>query len=329
MMSVMRMLVGTLSVMAALCVIPYIYPVSRYKPCSVPPHANGCLRKVDGVTLYSRLWEPAGEISGNVFLVHGFGSSTYAWGKIMPALLASGYRVVAADVPGFGYSEKNITWPYSHERNGELMWALLGLIQKERGLPERGSWTLVGHSMGGEIVIRMAKQRPEAARQAILAAGAVVGRRPHAPPWLRFPPARQWAVMMIDIFSRRPAVIRRVLGSAYGRTPAPDEVKGYAAPISVPGTIRALFQIGDSLAGQGSVKEMLKELRVPIALIWGENDRWVTPFQGRRVASLINQPLLLVSGAGHCPMETHPDAFAQILLSAMRQAEEAPLEVNP
>ena len=108
-----------------------------------------------------------------------------------------------------------IHYLYSHERNAELMWALLGLIQKERGLPERGSWTLAGHSMGGEIVIRMAKQRPETARQVILAAGAVVGRRPHPPPWLRFPPARQWAVVMIEIFSRRPAVIRRVLGSAY------------------------------------------------------------------------------------------------------------------
>lgn len=72
-----------------------------------------------------------------------------------------------------------------------------------------------------------------------------------------------------------------------------------------------------AIAGQGGVKEILKQLRVPVALIWGENDRWVTPFQGRRVAGLVNRPLRLVPGAGHCPMETHPDAFAQALLSAL------------
>lgn len=58
-----------------------------------------------GVTVYSRLWEPSCVVSGNLFLVHGFGSSTYAWEKIMPALLAAGYRVVAVEVPGFGYSD--------------------------------------------------------------------------------------------------------------------------------------------------------------------------------------------------------------------------------
>lgn len=112
-----RLLVGIIILFAVLCVAPYLYPLSRYDAGKLrPPHDNGCLRLVSGVNIYSRLWEPSCTVSGNAFLVHGFGSSTYAWEKIMPSLLSAGYRVVAADVPGFGYIEKNITWPYSHDR---------------------------------------------------------------------------------------------------------------------------------------------------------------------------------------------------------------------
>ena len=309
----------SLAIVGVLCALPYLYPISRYEPRSVPPHANGAFHQVEGVDVYSRLWEPARAVSGNLLLVHGFGSSTYAWEKIMPALLAAGYRVVAVDVPGFGYSDKNITWPYSHERNAELIWAMLDQTMKESGLSERAAWTLVGHSMGGEVVVRMANKRPGQTRQVILADGAVLGRKPHPLPWLRFPPARQWAFVSMEVFSRRPAVLRRFLGSAYGRVPTPDELKGYADPICVPGTARAFFKIADSDAGLRDVNAILKELTSPVSLIWGEKDTWVSLRQGRRVADLINRPLLVVPGAGHCPMETHPASFAQILLSALNE----------
>ena len=316
-----RILVGIAAVFVALCVLPYLYPVSHYEPHLKPPHENGTFRKVEGVSVYSRLWEPACVVSGNVLRVHGFGSSTYAWQKIVPSLLAAGYRVVAVDVPGFGYSEKKITWPYSHERNAELIWALVDQIGKERGVSERVAWALVGHSMGGEVVVRMANKRPGQTRQVVLADGAVLGRRRHPLPWLRFPPARRWAFVSMEILSRRPAVLRRFLGSAYGRVPTPEELKSYAEPICVDGTTRAFFKIADSHAGLRDVNDILKELASPVSLIWGENDTWVPPFQGRRVASLINRPLLIVPGAGHCPMETHPDTFAEILLSVLNKEE--------
>ena len=312
-----RLLGGALAVVAALCALPYLYPVSRYEPRSALPHANGAFRTVEGVSVYSRLWEPACAVSGNVLLVHGFGSSTYAWEKIVPALIAAGCRVVAVDVPGFGYSDKNITWPYSHERNATLLWALVDQLAKESGISGSAAWTLVGHSMGGEIVVRMAGSRPAQARQVVLADGAVLGRRPHPLPWLRFPPLRRWAFLSVEFLSRRPAVLRRFLGSAYGRRPTPEELQGYAAPICVPGTTRALFKIADSHAGLRDVNAILKELTSPVSLIWGEKDTWVSLRQGRRVAELINRPLLVVPDAGHCPMETHPDAFARILLSEL------------
>ena len=313
-----RLLIGVCVLFAVLCVVPYLYPLSRYDAGKIqPPHDNGCLRKVSGINIYSRFWEPSCVVSGNVFLVHGFGSSTYAWEKIMPSLLASGFRVVAVDVPGLGYSDKNITWPYSHGRNAEVLWALADLIAKDRGLPGDTKWFLVGHSIGGEIVLRMADKRPEKVKQLVLAAGAISGGKPHHLTLIRFPPARRWAMVLIEILLRRSNVMRGILGSAYGRVPTPEELKGYTAPICVDGTTRASFEIGDSHVGLSGSIDMVKNIGVPVSLIWGENDKWIPTGQGRRIAKLIGRPLLLIPGAGHCPMETHPDEFARILLAEM------------
>jgi len=313
-----RLAIGVVILFVVLCVAPYFYPLSRYDAGKLHlPHDNGGMRLISGINIYSRLWEPSVPVSGNVLLVHGFGSSTYAWQKIMPSLLSAGFRVVAADVPGFGYSDKNITWSYSHDRNAELLWSLADIIGKENKLSENTQWILVGHSMGGEIVVRMADKQPRRVAKVILAAGAVNGRKFQPVPVLRFPPARRWMVVIIEILSRRPERVSRVLGSAYGRTPTPDELKGYGDPLGVAGTTRAFLSILDSNAGMDGVSNMLKNLSMPVSLIWGEKDMWISTKQGHKVAKLIGRPLHIVPASGHCPMETHPDEFARLLLAEM------------
>ncbi len=315
-----RLAIGVVILFVVLCVAPYFYPLSRYDAGKLHlPHDNGCMRLISGINIYSRLWEPSVPVSGNVLLVHGFGSSTYAWEKIMPSLLSAGFRVVAADVPGLGYSDKNITWPYSHDRNAELLWSLVDIIGKERGVPANSAWIIVGHSIGGEIAVRMASQRPEKVNQVIMAAGAVSGGKPHPLSSIRFPPARRWSMVIIEILLRRSNVLSRFLGSAYGRVPTSEELKEYTAPLCVDGTTRASYKIGDSHVGLAGVIDMLKDLRLPVSLIWGENDKWVPPNQGRRLAKLIGRPLIIIPGAGHCPMETHPEEFARLLLTEMEK----------
>jgi hypothetical protein len=42
----------------------------------------------------------------DIFLLHGFASSSYTWEKIALILQARGYHVWALDVKGFGWSDK-------------------------------------------------------------------------------------------------------------------------------------------------------------------------------------------------------------------------------
>ena len=58
---------------------------------------------VDGVNiLYREAGNPA---SSAVLLLHGFPTSSHMYRTLIPALAADGHRVVAPDLPGFGFSD--------------------------------------------------------------------------------------------------------------------------------------------------------------------------------------------------------------------------------
>ncbi|MTB53435.1 alpha/beta fold hydrolase [Lewinella sp. W8] len=95
--------------------------------------------------------------------VHGLGSNLQAWKKNVAALRKD-YRCIALDLPGYGKSGKG-EFPYSMDFFAESLDALI------RGL-ELEKVTLVGHSMGGQIAMTLALQRPDYLEKMVLAAPA-------------------------------------------------------------------------------------------------------------------------------------------------------------
>ena len=65
-----------------------------------------------------------------VVLVHGFASSLNAWAVVTPALVEEGYRVVALDLKGFGWTDRP-RGDYSPGAQAELVLALLDELEKE------------------------------------------------------------------------------------------------------------------------------------------------------------------------------------------------------
>src|SRR5437660_12204791 len=77
----------------------------------LPPYGNGTLpagirsrhiANVNGMTVH--ILEAGYETPGRpaVLLMHGFPELAYSWRKVMPALAAAGYHVIATDQRGYG-----------------------------------------------------------------------------------------------------------------------------------------------------------------------------------------------------------------------------------
>jgi haloalkane dehalogenase len=117
-----------------------------------------------------------------VLLLHGEPSWSYLYRTVMPVLAGAGLRAIAADLPGFGRSDKPAEIDdYSFARLVEWVRAFafdsLGL----HGV------TLVGQDWGGLIGLRLVAEHPDRFARVVAAnTGLPTGDQPMPEVWLRF-----------------------------------------------------------------------------------------------------------------------------------------------
>lgn len=97
-----------------------------------------------------------------VVLLHGIGRSSAVWQHVAAGLAAKPYRVVAYDLLGFGASPKP-TWPNYHVDDHAA--AVIASIEQLR--PDEPI-TIVGHSMGCLVAVRVARLRPQLVKHLVL-----------------------------------------------------------------------------------------------------------------------------------------------------------------
>ena len=151
----------TLIVLASLLILilagPFLVPV---KPLdnALPPEVladpDSQFIEINDLSVhYKRIG--AGEPT--FILLHGFGASTFSWREAMAQLAEAG-QVIAYDRPGFGLTERPLTWegvnPYSEEGNLNLLLGLLDSFNLDKVI-------LVGNSAGGTLATAFTLAYPE------------------------------------------------------------------------------------------------------------------------------------------------------------------------
>ena len=109
---------------------------------------------IDGLDVFYR--EAGPNDAPVILLLHGFPSSSRMYETLMP-LLATDYRVIAPDYPGFGHSSAPSPdqFEYTFDHLADVMTRLVDKLQVLR-------YTLVMQDYGGPVGLRVALQRPEA-----------------------------------------------------------------------------------------------------------------------------------------------------------------------
>ena len=94
---------NALRAFAFAAVLALIWPVAPAKAESTPPAISYRNKKVGDVNIFYR--EAGSPSHPTVVLLHGFPSSSHMYRNLIPKL-AGRYHVIAADMPGFGYSDQ-------------------------------------------------------------------------------------------------------------------------------------------------------------------------------------------------------------------------------
>ena len=136
--------------------------------------------EVGGLRLaYVEAGPPGGE---PVLMLHGEPSWSFLYRKVMPVLADAGLRAIAADLVGFGRSDKpaEIT-DHSYARHVEWIRRLAFDVLDLHGL------TLVGQDWGGLIGLRLVAEHPDRFARVVAAnTGLPTGDQPMPDVWLRF-----------------------------------------------------------------------------------------------------------------------------------------------
>ncbi len=102
-----------------------------------------------------------------VLLLHGFPELSYSWRKIMPALAAAGFHVLAPDQRGYG-----LTTGWDSRYDGDLgSFRMLNLVEDAAALLSRlgiSHADVVGHDFGSPVAAYAALTRPTMFRSAVL-----------------------------------------------------------------------------------------------------------------------------------------------------------------
>jgi pimeloyl-ACP methyl ester carboxylesterase len=317
-----RILLG-LALLAALVLVgPYVIPLPAQPdraPDDVAP-PGGRFLTVAGVRTFV---QEAGPAEGPaVVLVHGFGGSTFNWRYTLPALAEAGYHSIALDLKGFGLSDKRFDEDYSHAAQADFVAEVMTALNVQ-------SATLVGHSMGGNVVAHFALKYPQRVDGLVFAAGMVItGRQGRGPafglpasvgPLVAFPPLRRWGQLVLRAVLV-PARVTTVLASAYydSELVTPEVVEGALRPQQVRGWDLALLGLMRD-SGRNALPEPVSAITAPTLLAWGANDSWVPLERGQQLRSALPQAQwVVIPRAGHLLMEEQAEAFDTALLDFLR-----------
>jgi pimeloyl-ACP methyl ester carboxylesterase len=219
-----------------------------------------------------------------LLLTHGYASSSHAWKPTVEAL-ASSRRCITWDIRGHGKSDyPEDQAEYSIPLAVEDMAAILDAEDVERAV-------LVGHSMGGYLSLEFHKRYPERVAGLVL-----VGTGPG----FRKDEARDgWN----QICERYATILSSQGFEGLGKS---AELDG-SVHRNVDGLIRAARGILPQR--DASVIDSLPTIAVPTLVIVGEKDRNFlagSEYMGKKIPGARH---VVIEGAPHAPMLTHPDVF--------------------
>jgi pimeloyl-ACP methyl ester carboxylesterase len=244
------------------------------------------------------------------------------WNDVLLPIAAQGFRVIAPDLIGFGFSGKPKGGEYTIEAQARMIVALMNRLSIERAV-------LVGSSYGGAVAATCALDYEKRVRRLVLV-DAVINDHAKRRPLLRFAASP----LIGDFVSPLMLGSRRLVHQQMRKGYAPENrhlfderrMTAHHRPLLAASTQRAaLLTLRRWSATR--IEEEAHRIKHPTLLIWGEDDPEIPLAHGRKLFEQIqNAQLVVFRRCGHMPMEEYPREFTEVLTDFCGDTSERPIE---
>jgi pimeloyl-ACP methyl ester carboxylesterase len=266
--------------------------------------------EADGVNVFYR--EAGLPDAPVVLLLHGFPTSSFQFRELIPRL-ADQYRVIAPDLPGFGFTEVPASrgYQYTFDALAQTIAAFTDALQLKR-------YALYVFDYGGPTGFRLATAHPERVT-AIVSQNGNAYEEGLGDAWA--PIRRYWS----DPSPENRNAIRKALNLEGMRReyssgiPNPDVIapEGYtldAALLARPGNVDIQLDLFLDYANNVKLypkfQEYFRKWKPPLLAIWGKYDPYFIPPGAEAFRRDIPSAKVQFLDTGHFALETHVEAIA-------------------
>lgn len=245
---------------------------------------------------------------GTVLLMHGIPTWGYLYHDIIPPLVATGYRVIAPDFLGHGWSDKRDRFDRSFQDQARVVVALLNQLKLKRV-------DVVGHDTGGAVALILAIEHAQTVNRLVISNSVCYDR--FDDDMLDFGHPLRWKPRSVsDLVAALEESLAMGLSNKSRLTP--DFRQGMIAPWqSEEGKLSLLRNASALNANQTmALVDRHGDISAPTLILWGLDDPWQKAEDGRQLAQEIpGASFEGISGASHWIQQDAPDKFSSALLT--------------
>lgn len=250
-------------------------------------------KNINGLNI-NYVCEGEGEL---VLLLHGWGSNITLFNSMI-SLLSSKYKVIAPDMPGFGESDEP-TEPWEVDDYVDFILEFLKEFEFDK-------ITLLGHSFGGRVIIKMnSRDLPFEIEKVILVDSAGVKPKKTLKQKIkqRLYKMFKWILtlsIITKLFPNALENLRKRNGSADYNA---------ASPIMRQTLVKVVNE---------DLTELMPNVKCPTLLVWGKNDDATPLSDGELMEKLMPESALVsFENAGHYSFLEQQNRFLRVLASFM------------
>jgi pimeloyl-ACP methyl ester carboxylesterase len=269
--------------------------------------------EADGVKVFHR--EAGDPKNPVVLLLHGFPASSFQYRELIPRL-ADRYRVIAPDLPGFGFTEvpAGRQYKYTFDALAQTILAFTDALKLTK-------YALYVFDYGAPTGFRLAMARPERVT-AIVSQNGNAYEEGLGDAWA--PLRRYWSQPTAE----NRAVLRGVLnpegirheygvGMADPSVIAPESYTLDAALMARPGNVDIQLDLfldyANNVKLYPSFQEYFRKFQPPLLAIWGKRDLYFIPPGAEGFRRDVPKAIVQFLDTGHFALETHVDEIADAM----------------
>ncbi|MEM7769308.1 MAG: alpha/beta hydrolase [Cyanobacteria bacterium P01_A01_bin.37] len=244
---------------------------------------------------------------GTILLMHGIPTWGYLYHAIIPTLVEAGYRVIAPDFLGHGWSDRRDRFDRSFQDQARMIVAFLSAL----GVAQVD---VVGHDTGGAVALILAIEHAALVNRLVITNSVCYDR--FDDDMLDFGHPLRWKSRPVSDLM---AVLEESLAAGLSNPSqlTPEFRDGIIAPwASEEGKLSLLRNASALNANQTmALVDRHGDITAPTLILWATDDPWQKSEDGRQLASEIpGARFQSIEGASHWVPQDAPEEFTNALL---------------